>query len=149
MSDRIHQVTSAILRDEDPENLILAIREALRAERDDGHREGYSDCLRDRWEARRIAEHRGELDMFAPPLDAEGRHPEGDYDLWHLATYIPAGREREFAKLLSDDGIEVYRMWPVESLEQVKAAMDECEASLRTPGMPASMPGRKDGTDGG
>lgn len=77
MSDRIHQIASAVrehLRDgQDPANLILAIRQALRAERDDGHQEGYGDCLRDRWEADSLAEARdGGEDSFGT-LDRDGR----------------------------------------------------------------------------
>lgn len=132
MSDRIHQITSAILRDESPDGLVLAIREALEAERADGRREGYGNCLRDGYEARALAEHSGELDQFAPPLNADGHHPEGDYDLWHLAVYLAAGRERDFVKLLNGEGVEVYRMWPLRDQAQAQAAMDECEASLST-----------------
>lgn len=69
------------------------------------------------------------------------RHPGGDYDLWHLAVYVPAGREHLLVKLLNDTGIEVYRMWPVRDQQQAKAAMDELEASL------LAESGRKDGTD--
>lgn len=67
-----------------------------------------------------------------PPLDEHGHHPVGDYDMWHLAAHIPAGRERALADLLGDQGIEVYRMWPVRDQHQARAAMDEFEASLST-----------------
>lgn len=86
-----------------------------------------------------------------PPLDDDGRHPDGDYDLWQTALYLPSGAERKAAELLARNGIEVYRMWPVESAEQHRAATDELEASLRTPGMltnmPVSMPGGLGGSD--
>lgn len=52
---------------------------------------------------------------IAPPLDEHGHFPDGagDYDIWHLAAWIPAGREADVAVLLAAQGIEVYRMWPV------------------------------------
>lgn len=51
---------------------------------------------------------------FGPPLEYGARR--GDYDgqsLWHIAAYLPDGREAEVLKLLNDNGIEVYRAWPV------------------------------------
>lgn len=142
MSDRIHDIVTAICDDgEDPASVVMVIREALEAERADGRREGYMLHSRDGFEARRIAERRGELDQYAPPLDENRHHPEGDYDLWHLAAYIPQGREKQFVRLLNDQGVEVYRMWPVDKPEHMRAAMDELEESLRTPG----TPGRSDG----
>lgn len=51
---------------------------------------------------------------IAPPLDEHGHFPaSGHYHLWHIAAWIPAGREADVAALLAGQGIEVYRMWPV------------------------------------
>ncbi len=33
--------------------------------------------------------------------------------MWHMAAWIPQGREADVAVLLASHGIEVYRMWPV------------------------------------
>jgi len=68
----------------------------------------------------------------APPLDEHGHHPAGDYDMWHTALYVPDGRQGKVLELLAANGIEVYRMWPVEDGKQHRTAFDECEASLRT-----------------
>jgi hypothetical protein len=55
----------------------------------------------------------GQSPPIGPPLDEHGHFPPGgDYDLWHLAAWIPAGREAAVAELLAGQGIEVYRMWP-------------------------------------
>jgi len=52
---------------------------------------------------------------IAPPLDEHGHFPAGGghYDMWHMAAWIPHGRETDVAVLLAGQGIEVYRMWPV------------------------------------
>jgi len=67
----------------------------------------------------------------APPLDGHGHHPEGDYGMWHTALYVPDGRQGKVLELLAANGIEVYRMWPVEDGKQHRAAFDECESSLK------------------
>lgn len=134
----------------------LILRKALdgygREQREEGRHEGMRDALDTGYEARRIAAEKGEPGFGV--LNADGRLEDcSGHSLWHMAAYLPDGRDEEVAVFLAAHGIEVYRMWPVESPDQVRAAMDECEASLRTPGMltnmPASMPGDKDGTDGG
>lgn len=58
---------------------------------------------------------RGWRRPIAPPLDEHGRFPDGagDYDLWHVAAWIPRGSEADVAVLLAGQGIEVYRMWLV------------------------------------
>lgn len=134
MGDRIHQITEVIRKDGDPANTVYVIRRELRAEHADGYEAGYADCLRDQHEARMLAD-----GVIGPPLDEYGHHPEGDYNLWHMAVYIPDSRDGKVLELLSGNGVEVYRAWPAESQQQMRAAMDECEASL--------MAG-KDGGDG-
>jgi hypothetical protein len=51
-----------------------------------------------------------------PPLGANGHHdPEHwTWNLWHMALYLPEGREALAFDLLAANGIEVYRAWPVE-----------------------------------
>lgn len=40
------------------------------------------------------------------------------HDLWHMAVYLPAGREAEVAEWMAAHGIEVYRMYrPAELLK--------------------------------
>ncbi len=36
---------------------------------------------------------------------------DGDRSLWNIAAYVPAGRENEFAELLTRHGFDAYRMW--------------------------------------
>jgi hypothetical protein len=110
----------------------LAIRRMLKAEHDEGWNAGYGEGVHDQWEANRCERER-EGGTIGPPLEQDGHHPEGDYDLWHLAVYIPAipcGSEEAVAELLAANGIETYRMWPVENGAQMKAAMDEFTESL-------------------
>jgi hypothetical protein len=116
-------------------NTRITVRQVLARERDEGFQSGYSEGRHDQREAYRCSEK-----TIGPPLDEDDRHPEGDYDLWHMAVYIPAipcGSEEAVAELLAANGIETYRMWPVENPKQMKAAMDEFEGSLKA----------KDGTD--
>lgn len=138
--DRIRAIAGVIREDGDPVNTVYVIRRELRAEHADGYEAGYADCLRDQHEAAMLAD-----GVIGPPLDEYGRHPEGEYNLWHMVVYVPDSRDGKVLGLLAANGIEVYRAWPVETGQQHKAAMDECEASLRTPG----IPGGKDGTDDG
>lgn len=53
-------------------------------------------------------------------LDDDGRLDDhGGHDLWHIAAYIPDGREGEFCAWLAGNGVEVYRMYkPREELER-------------------------------
>jgi hypothetical protein len=109
-----------------------AVRRVLAAERKEGWDEGYREGAWDAGEAYRLERER-EGGTIGPPLEQDGHHPEGDYDLWHLAVYIPAipcGSEEAVAELLAANGIETYRMWPVENGAQMKAAMDEFTESL-------------------
>lgn len=120
----------------------LVLRKALEAygreQRDEGRHEGVRDALDTGYEARRLAAEKADDPPFGV-LNEDGRLEDySGHSLWHLAVYLPDLRDDEVAEFLRGHGIEIYRMWPVESQEQVKAAMDECEASLR-----------KDGTDGG
>jgi len=52
---------------------------------------------------------------IGPPLDGDGHFPagSGDYRMWHIAAWLPDGREADVTALLADQGVEVYRMWPV------------------------------------
>lgn len=122
-------------------NTRMVVREALAAERREGFESGYSEGIGDACDAHRSERERQKDNAIGPPLDEDGHHPEGDYDLWHLAVYIPAvpcGSEAAVEELLAGQGIQVYRMWPVEDTKQMKAAMDEFEASLKA----------EDGNDG-
>jgi hypothetical protein len=67
--------------------------------------------------AERLAADRGRRAALREPrfgkLDEDGR-PEGDdHALWHIAAYLPEGREAEVAEFLAAHGIGVYRMWKV------------------------------------
>jgi len=45
-------------------------------------------------------------------LDEDGRLVDsGNHKMWHIAAYLPRGREAEVAEFLAGHGIEVYRMW--------------------------------------
>jgi hypothetical protein len=53
---------------------------------------------------------------FGPPLEYGERRDDVDgHSLWHIAAYLPDGREADVIKFLNDNGIEVYRAWPVRS----------------------------------
>jgi hypothetical protein len=148
LTDRLEEIEYGLARDpgDTSEALLsrrLVLRKALEAygqeQRDEGRREGMRDALDTGYEARRLAAEKGGDAGFGV-LNADGRLEDySGHSLWHMAAYLPDGRDEEVAAFLRDHGIEVYRMWPVESAEQVKAAMDECEESLRA---------GKDGTDG-
>lgn len=133
MSDRIHQITRAVRCDlfgdqPDPSSVVIAIRDTLKAEFDEGHRAGYGACLRDAYEIQALAD-KITTHPIGPPLDADGRS-EAECSLHHCAVYIPEGRTAAVVKLLNDNGVGVYRMWPVENPQQMSAAMDELHASL-------------------
>jgi hypothetical protein len=139
--DSIRKIIADI--DDDPSSVVYVVRRELERAFREGYERGYAERTADQWHIDRLGQKRAAEDTaIGPPLDEYGHHPEGDYVLWHMAVYIPSipcGSEGKVVELLNADGIEVYRMWPVESVEQVRAAMDECEESLKA---------GKDGTDG-
>lgn len=56
-------------------------------------------------------------------LDEDGRLAGyEDHDLWHVAAYVPYGREGEFCAWLLAHGVEVYRMYKArEELDRQQA----------------------------
>jgi hypothetical protein len=127
--------------DDDPDEVVYVVRRELERAYREGRELGYAERMADQWHIDRLRQKRAAEDTaIGPPLDENGHHPEGDYDLWHLAVYIPDRRDSDLAGLLAANGIEVYRMWPVEDYQQHKAAWDEMNESLKA---------GKDGTDGG
>jgi hypothetical protein len=125
--------------DDDPGEVVYVVRRELERAYREGRELGYAERMADQWHIDRLRTAReGHGDAIGPPLDEHGHHPEGDYGLWHLAVYVPQDCAGDVTELLASNGIETYRMWPVESVPQMKAAMAEFEASLKA----------KDSTDG-
>lgn len=70
---------------------------------------------------------RRQRERIGPPLDRYGHFPSGygDYKMWHIAAWLPAGRETDVAVLLTGQGIEVYRMWPASPALVAEAGDDD------------------------